>query len=132
MNEVSIDDKKYLESEGYKKFKQDNPVYGYLRVRAFSASEAVPISNLRVKVSKIIDNTKVIFFNGLTDSSGTIKDITLPTRIISNDNLVVPQFTIYDLEATKEKVNLSYKVNIYEGMMSIQNINVVPGDNRWL
>ena len=46
----------------FKRFLMDNPTTGYLKVRASSANEAVPISGLNVKVYKDIGNYRVIFF----------------------------------------------------------------------
>ncbi len=128
MNEVSINDKNYLESDEYKKFKEDNPVYGYLKIRAYAASGAVPITELKVEVSKIIDNTKVIFYSGFTDESGIIERINLPTRRVNTNNLNAPDYTTYDILATRgDNINLSYKINVYENIIVVQNISIIPG-----
>ena len=128
MNEVSINDKNYLESDEYKKFKEDNPVYGYLKIRAYAASGAVPITELKVEVSKIIDNTKVIFYSGFTDESGIIERINLPARRVNTNNLNAPDYTTYDILATRgDNINLSYKINVYENIIVVQNISIIPG-----
>ena len=75
MNIVYFNDQNFINTETYKKFINDNKGIGFLNIRAYAASSAVPISSLNVTVSKILDNQKVIFFEGATDLSGIISDI---------------------------------------------------------
>ena len=79
MNIYNINDENFKNTEAYRSFMNDNPVNGYLKIRAYGASGAIPISNLKIVVSKIINNTKIIFFEGTTNESGIIDKITLPT-----------------------------------------------------
>ena len=131
MNTVNIDDQNFISTETYQNFMRNNPEYGYLRIRAYAASQAVPISGLKVVVSKIIDNTKVIFFEGETDSSGMIREISLPAPRKNTDNLETPQFTTYRINATYSPDNMSsvYNVNIYDDIIVVQSIVVVPDMN---
>ena len=55
MNTFNINDQNFTNSEIYKNYLQKNPSIGYLKIRAFAANQAIPISNLNVKVSKNID-----------------------------------------------------------------------------
>ncbi len=110
----------------YQKFLKDNPGSGRLRIRAYAANGAVPISNLKVVVTKDIENNKITFFEGATNESGIIDGITLPAPIINTDNLIQPNSTTYDITATYNNIDLLYKINMYDDVMVVQNISVVP------
>lgn len=131
MNTVKIDDSDFIETDAYKDFMNENSGYGFLRIRAWAASQAVPIGGLRVTVSKVIDNIKVIFFDGVTDSSGIIRQISLPAPKTNSDNLEVPKFTTYQIiaEDSSDSMNSVYSVNIYDGVTVLQNIIAVPNTN---
>ena len=112
----------------YKNFINENPGRGYLKIRAYSASQAVPISGLQVVVSKNINNARVIFFEGATNESGVIEQISLPAPSLSNDNSIVPNTVSYDISTTYLPNNTKglYKVNVYDGVYVIQTISIVP------
>ena len=129
MNTFSIYDQDFVNGEVYQNFIKDNPSNGYLRIRAFAANQAIPISGLNITVSKIIDNNNVIFFEGATNSSGIIERITLPTPKLDPNNLDAPNSTVYDINATYNNENKIYKVNMYENVYVVQDINVVPNMN---
>ena len=140
MNTYNFNDNAYQNTASYQNFIAANPSQGYLKIRASAASQALPISGLRIVVSKVIDNNNVIFFEGVTDTSGVIEKITLPAPKLDPNNLDTPKSTTYEVRATYEPDNLNavYRVNIYENIYVIQTINVVPtlnvmaGDGRWL
>ena len=113
-------------NEIYKKYLKDNPGRGNLRIRAYAANGAVPISNLKVVVTKDIDNNKITFYEGVTNESGIIERITLPAPIINSDNLIQPNSTTYDITATYNNIDLLYKINMYDDVCVVQNISVVP------
>ena len=54
MDTYNINDSEFVNSDMYKNFINENPGRGYLKIRAYSASQAVPISGLQVVVSKNI------------------------------------------------------------------------------
>lgn len=128
MNTYNINDSKYMTTDSYKNFMASNPGRGNLRIRAFAASQAIPISGLKITVSKIIDNNKIIFFEGITNESGLIDRIVLPAPITNPNNLDVPNKTNYDVRAVLEKDNINnlYLVGMYDKVCVVQNINIVP------
>lgn len=139
MNTYNVNDNQFIESNLYKEFINDNPKFGYLRIRAYSANGAIPIKQLRIVVSIDYKDNKIIFYEGETDESGIIENIKLPAPTINKNNLDVPHYTTYDVEATLPNSNLHkiYKVNIYEGIQVVQNINATPhisetGEPIWL
>lgn len=128
----------FISSDLYKRFKKDNPSYGYLRIRAYQANEALPIVGMKITIKTKFEGVDIIFFEGETNSSGLIESIELPTPKVVLDNMVVPREIIYEIKATypKENIDNTYKVNMYEGINVVQNINVLPktleaGVFRW-
>ena len=114
MNTFNINDQNFVNSEIYKNYIKDNPTKGYLKIRAFAANQAIPISGLNITVSKIISNNNVIFYEGKTNSSGIIEKITLPTPKLDPDNLDTPKSTTYEIIATYKNKNKTYKINMME------------------
>ena len=48
MNTYNINDDSYANSQAYQEFLKDNPDEGYLKIRAFAASQAIPISGVNI------------------------------------------------------------------------------------
>lgn len=119
---MNIDE--FMKSSEYADFIKKNPGTGNLKIRAYTASEALPVSGLRITVSSDISGRKVIFFRGVTDSSGMIPTISLPAPSLNN-NLEIPNTIKYNIEVNND--NLS--IDMYDGVSVVQNINVVAGDN---
>ena len=139
MNTYNINDDNFINSDIYKDFIKENPSRGNLRIRAYTASGALPVSGLKIVVSTVFKDSDIIFFEGETNESGLIEKISLPAPKLITDNLDVPNKTTYEILAIYEKEDLNkvYKVNMYEDVCVIQNINVAPktldvGDIRWL
>ena len=131
MNTYYISDQDFINSKSYQDFLRNNPSRGYLNIRAYAANQAIPISDLKIVVSTIIDDNNVIFFEGSTNSSGIIGSIALPAPRLDPNNLDAPSATTYIITATYTPDNMvsEYKVNMYENVSVVQNINVVPKMN---
>ena len=127
MDIYNINDEELKSSSAYKEFLNKNEKEGYLRIRAYGASEAVPIEGMNIEVSTLIDdNTKVIFYSGTTDSSGMIEKLTLPAPKKDDDNLIIPKGTVYNIKATYDNIIENFKVNLYDGICVQQIINITP------
>ena len=126
MYTYNVLDKDFMNSSLYKEFINNNSSRGSLRIRAYAASEAVPISNVKVTVSTIYENNKIIFFEGYTDSSGLIAKISLPAPSLNMNNLDIPNKRVYEVNAMYQNINNTYEVNIYENICVLQNINIIP------
>ena len=131
MNTYKVSDIDCINSNLYQDYIKDNPTEGYLKIRAYAASGAIPITGLRVVVSKIIEGNNVIFFEGVTDDSGIIERIVLPTPKLSESDLVAPAGVTYDISTTYLPDNISgnYQVNMFENVFVIQTISIVPKMN---
>ena len=126
MDTTYFNDPNFMNTDSYKNYINQNKGNGYLNIRAYAASAAIPISGLNITVSKNIDNKKVIFFEGATDLSGVINMINLPTPIQNDNNQEVPLSQDYDIYASYNGQNLIFKVLIYSEIQVNQNINIVP------
>ena len=114
----------------YKSFLSDNKGLGILKIRAYTASEALPIKNLYVTVSKVIDDKNIIFYEGTTNDSGIIDNIKLPAPKVIVDNQITPNSTSYKVKTKYMNQDYSdHTVTIYENILVVQNINVVPNIN---
>ena len=126
MNTYNVNDSNFINSKIYKDYLNDNPSSGGLRIRAYAASGAIPISGVKIVISKLIDNNMVIFYDGITDSSGLIEKVILPAPKLDISNLGVPNKATYDVKATYNGIDRLFKVNIYENICVVQNINITP------
>ena len=124
MNNQSI-----FNSENYQDFLDSNQGKGNLKIRAYAASEALPVKGLHIIVTTVIDNKNVVFFDGKTDTSGMIETLSLPTPKLDTDNLSVPLTITYNILAISSDSNekREFQVNMYDGICVVQNINFVPG-----
>ena len=120
MNEIMFNE------QNFQSFLNENKGNGYLNIRAYAANLALPVSGVKIKVSKVIDNLRVIFYEGTTDESGVISSIILPTPIIDSSDEVVPKSITYDIEANYNNQVLNYVVSMFSNISVLQNINVIP------
>ena len=130
MNNVNIKDSNFISTIVYKNFMIENTGRGILNIRASFANQALPITNLKVVVSKEIENYNVIFYEGVTNISGLIGKISLPTPPKENDDLIAPKTTTYKITALYNNREYTYVVNMYDGICVVQNINIVPSNER--
>ena len=129
MNNVSINDKDFINSNAYREFMNNNKGIGYLKIRAYAANQAVPITGLKILVNKKINGYNVNFFEGYTNESGVIDNISLPAPIQDSNDLVIPKSIQYEVMATNENANLTFIVNVYDKLYVVQNIGIVPKMN---
>ena len=126
---ISVNDiDKLKNNQDYNQFLEDNPSIGVLKVRATSASSALPVSGVDVIVSKEIGNNTIIFYEGKTDNSGMINSVKLPTPPRISSDLEVPKFATYKLEAkySPDKFDRMYNISLCCGVSVIQYINITP------
>ncbi len=129
MNWVMSDSPILLDSREYQDFIQKNQGSGNLKIRAYAASEALPVGGLSIRVSTKIGNYDVIFFQGKTDASGMIQTISLPTPVLDANNLIAPSSILYVIEASSDALTKKFVVSMYDGICVVQNINFIKGDS---
>ncbi len=131
MNFVNLEE--FKKTEAYQDFIQENPSTGKLKVEVFTAYKAIPISDTRILVTKNINGQTVLFFTGVTDSSGMISNIELPAPE-ENTNFKpgdTAQYTIYDVTAIHEGFERikKYDIAIFGNTGVIQYIKMIPEIN---
>lgn len=117
------------ESNTYQDFMDKNKEYGYLKVQAFAASQALPIEGVKVIVSKKFSDTDKIFFEGITDESGIIDDIKLPapSKELSEHPSEILPYSNYNFSSQYEQAETdnARSVQIFQGIKTIQPIRVI-------
>lgn len=126
MDTVNYNDLTFQQSDTYKDFASKNSSSGKLNIRAYAANRALPVTGMKVIVSKIMNNMRVIFYEGNTDNSGLIENISLPTPTISTNDLQAPPSEDYNIEAIYETQDLIFNIKMYSNIAVNQNINIVP------
>lgn len=130
--EIFFDSEEFKNSSTYKNYININNGKGILKIEASTASEAYPLDGVEVTISKMLDGNKIIFYKGVTNESGIIDGIVLPTRSIKNEVEDVSDivFTTYDLVANYPKYNINkmYDVSIFDNIKVIQPITIPVND----
>ncbi len=127
MRVISLEEFKGLPE--YQDFIKDNPDFGSLKVQAFTAYNSVPIADTEIMISKDIDEYRIIFFRGVTDSSGIIDNIELPAPPKSAaGSIEAPLYTVYNLTAihTGFESIKQYSIGMFGGIKVIQYIKMTP------
>lgn len=133
MNTILFTDESFKQTDSYKNFIYNNPDNSYLKIQASKANSAIPVKDVEVIISHIIDEYKVIFFDGKTNESGVIENIPLPVPKNDPNDLEIPLSTTYNIEAiyTKENLDILYKAKMFSGVNAVQNIDIVPNIESW-
>ncbi len=130
MKEMTLQE--FEQTQEYQTFISQNPTNGILKVQVFTADQAIPISNAKVIITKLIDNDKVTFFEGLTDSSGIIDNIKLPAPMgeYNMEKLEIPKYTTYELKVSNGnyKTDKQYEVAMFGGVKVLQYVKMIPNN----
>ena len=126
--EMAVQDPQTITPEvTYEEFLKQNPDIGFLKVQAFGAQMAVPISNISVVIKKHFLDMEKVFFEGVTDASGIIDNISLPAppqNLSEGPNPSSLPFSVYSFSASHPFYSLEYPnfVQIFSGIKSIQPV----------
>ena len=124
--EYDFDSEEFKNSSIYESFINNNSGKGVLKIEASTASEAYPLKDVEIIISKEFGDNKIVFYKGTTNDSGIIDGIILPTKKIDKEINDVSDivFTTYDLIARYPKYNLEkeYDVTIFDNIKVIQPI----------
>lgn len=117
-------------NETYSEFLKNNPESGTLKVQAFAAQQALPVGDVSVRVSKKFTDQEKIFFEGITDSTGIIDNIILPSpqKFLSEQPSDILPYAVYDFFASHPTFGTenSNEIQIFQGIKSIQPVRIVP------
>ena len=115
----------------YSDFIEENNDIGTLKVQVFTAYGAIPIENTNIVIYKDIEEYRVVFFQGLTDSSGIISDIKLPAPMMVTSNEDIPIYTVYNMTAFNNEYESikNYVIGMLGGVNVIQYVKMMPNVN---
>jgi len=115
----------------YEDFIKENDDIGNLKVQVFTAYGAIPIENTNIVVYKDIEEYRIIFFQGITDSSGIISDISLPAPRMVTSNEEVPIYTVYNMTAfnTGYETLKNFSIGMLGGVNVIQYVKMMKDIN---
>lgn len=120
----------FKNTSDYSSFIEKNKSIGHLKVQAFTAYQAIPLQDVEVLITKQVNDNVIVFYKGITDSSGIINDIQLPAPVEKDgwgyDN--VPEYELYDMTAVKQDFESLKKYNIamFGGVRVLQYIKMTP------
>lgn len=128
MDYISLEE--FQKTEAYQEFIKENPNIGTLKVQVFTADQAIPVADADIYITKQIGNDNVLFFQGVTNSSGIIDDIKLPEPAgnIEVEKYEIPKYTIYDLTVRSNTYNdtKKYRISMFGGVKILQYVKIVP------
>ena len=107
---------------------------GKLRIRAYTAGGALPISGARVKISGAEESNNDVHYLLTTDSDGLTVAVTMPAPDASLSQTPYPQaspYAIYDVEISADGY-LTKKISglpVFSDIESFQGINMIPAAN---
>lgn len=114
----------------YEQFLAQNPKTGFLKIQAFTANQAIPLSDVAVIISKKFGDETKIFYEVKTDQNGIADGIILPApdKDLSEQPSDITPFAVYDVYATHPKYEQQsdLQTQIFDGVKSIQPFNMVP------
>ncbi len=115
----------------YEDFIKENNDVGNLKVQVFTAYGAIPVPDTNIVVYKDIEEYRIIFFQGVTDSSGIISDIVLPAPKMVTSNEEAPIYIIYNMTAfnTGYETLKNFSIGMLGGVNVIQYVKMLPDIN---
>lgn len=104
---------------------------GYILVNVRAGDESMPIEGATVMVTAIVEGSRLILAEGLTDSSGTTAKFAVPAPDAdysrSPDSATRP-YSLYDVSVSAAGFfnARSVDVPVFSGITSIQNFSMIP------
>lgn len=117
----------------YNKYEIKYPNKGKLKVTTTTGSDAIPVKNSVITVSKLLPEGRYVIAILRTDSSGETVELTLPAESVSstlNPDNTVPK-TTYDITAEHPSFSPQTfnNVPIYQNETAIQPVDFMPITN---
>lgn len=132
MHNITLEE--FKKTQEYQEFIEKNPETGTLKVQVFSADQAIPIADTEIYITKEIGDNNVLFFQGVTNSSGIIDNIKLPapTEVMPPPIYEVPFYTNYQLTASNEKLKFikQYEISMFGNIDVLQYIKIHVSDGE--
>ena len=98
MNTYYFNDPDFMKSDLYKDFIKDNPSTGFLRIRAYSANEALPVEGIKIRIKtdykEKFGDAKIVNAHGDREGVTIIADYKLPHSKMTN-LMIKSNFNLY-------------------------------------
>lgn len=104
---------------------------GYILVNVRAGDEATPIEGATVMVTAIVNGSRLILAEGLTNSSGTTEKFAVPAPDIVHSqapDAVKRPYNLFDVSVTASGYfnARSVDVPVFDGITSVQNFSMIP------
>ncbi len=108
---------------------------GTLRVRAYTASGALPVEGATVRIRGASEDTRLIAYSSITDRNGQSELFTLPAPSVDYSLAPSPNelpYSLYDLEISAPGyfTKTVRGLTVFSGINSVQLINMIPGSGK--
>lgn len=115
----------------YDEFLRNNPSQGIMRVQAFTADQAFPVTNAAVRVYIRLAEGERELYSGITDVDGIADNIRLPapdSSISFNENSTIEPYAVYSLRVSKPGFSTAVfeGIPVFDSVKSIQPVEMVP------
>ena len=108
---------------------------GTLRIRAYTASGALPVEGATVRVSGALEDNRLVAYSSITDRNGLSDLFVRPAPAVDyslSPNPAELPYSVYDLEISAPGY-YSKRINgltVFAGINSVQLINMIPGSGK--
>ena len=104
---------------------------GYILVNVRAGDESTPIEGATVMVTAIVDGSRLVLAEGLTNSSGTTVKFAVPAPDIVHSqapDAIKRPYNLYDVSVTASGYfnARSVDVPVFDGITSVQNFSMIP------
>ncbi len=117
-------------------FLRQNPSNGFIKVQAYSGQGALPVKDVRIRVTKEIGGDEILFLEDITDESGKTEAKSLPAPDASlsqqpNQSQQPLPYATYTLTAENPNYTTLIKKDlpIFPGVISIQPLEMLAVPN---
>ena len=117
-------------------FLRQNPSNGFIKVQAYSGQGALPVKDVKIRVTKEIGGDEILFLEDITDESGKTEAKSLPAPDASlsqqpNQSQQPLPYTTYTLTAESPNYTTLIKrdLPIFPGVISIQPLEMLAVPN---
>ena len=105
--------------------------YGYLKIRVYTAKEALPVPNVNVRIYGNEESTNGTDFSVITSESGLTEILELPAPDVSyslSPNSSEQAYSTYNIEVSHENFYSKRidNVPIFAGILSVLPVELIP------
>ena len=108
---------------------------GTLRVRAYTASGALPVEGATVRIMGALENNRLVAYSSITDRNGQSDLFTLPAPSVNYSLAPMANELPYseyerEISAPGYYTKKIRGITVFPGINSIQLINMIPGSGN--